>query len=413
MQFHRLAVASAVVASLALAGCGGRGGPRAPQPLNVDVTAAQRSDIATYLNLDGQIAPLEQSTLSFQQPGPISRIDVNIGDVVQAGQLLAQIDPSTLQAQYEQALATANGARLGLPVSIQNNAASLQTAKAALENAKLVYDQNEQLYKQGYVSQSQMAGARAQYVQAQSQYNIATSNVGGNGVTQENVKAALAQANVLRTELSQTSLYAPYEGVITARSMDPGAMAGPSSPVLSIARIDAVWVNVNVPDGDLAYTHAGAPVTFTTPSLPSKKFTGKIDNLNAVPTQGTLSYLARLRQPNPSGLLRGGMLVNVTILKQRANDAILVPRDAIAQSDNGNSVYIVATGKSGSIAKQVSVKVGLQTDTMSQVTSDQITAGTQVITTRPDALQNNSPIAINGAPSPSSSPSPSASPSGK
>lgn len=410
MQFQRLAVACAVAASLALAGCGGHGGPRAPQPLNVDVVAAQRSDIATYLNLDGQIAPLEQSTLSFQQAGPISRIDVNIGDVVQAGQLLAQIDPSTLQAQYEQALATANGARLGLPVAVQNNAASLQTAKAALANAKLVYDQNAQLYKQGYVSQAQMASARAQYVQAQSQYSSATANVGNNQVTQQNVKAAQAQAQVLRTELSQTSLYSPYEGVITARSMDPGAMAGPSAPVLGIARIDAVWVNVNVPDEDLTYARAGTPVTFTTSSLPGKTFTGKIDNVNAVPTAGTLSYLARLRQPNPDATLRGGMLVNVTIPKQSAKNAIVVPRDAIAQTDSGNTVFIVAAGPNGTqIAKQINVKVGLQTDTLSQIISDQVGPGTKVITTRPDALQNNSPIAINGEPSPS----PSASPNGK
>jgi RND family efflux transporter MFP subunit len=417
MHYQRLAVACALATSLALAGCGGKGGQRGTPPLNVDAATAQRQSIATYLNLDGQIAPLEQSSLSFQQTGAISRIDVNIGDLVQPGQLLAQIDPSVLQAQYEQAAATAQGARIGLPVAQQNNAASLQTAKAALDNARLVYNQDAQLFKQGYVSQQQLESARAAYVQSQSQYNSASANIANNQVTAQNVKASEAQANVYSSELAQTSLYAPYEGVITSRSMDPGSMAGPQAIVLGIARVDVVWVNVNVPDEDLAFVRVGSPVTFTTSSIAGKTFSGRIDNVNAVPTAGTLSYLARLRQPNPGAVLRGGMLVNVTILQARHDNAIVVPRSALSQTDSGTSVYIVTNapanaqaspapgGKPQLIAKEVPVKVGLQTDTMSEVISPQIGAGTQVITTRPDALQDGSPIAISTGGSPAPAPS--------
>lgn len=417
MHYQRLAVACALVTSLALTGCGGKGGQHATPPLNVDAATAQRQNIATYLNLDGQIAPLEQSSLSFQQTGAISRIDVNIGDLVQPGQLLAQIDPSVLQAQYQQAAATAQGARIGLPVAQQNNAAALQTAKAAMSNAQLVYNQDATLFKQGYVSQQQLESARTAYVQAQSQYNAASANISNNQVTAQNVKASEAQADVISSELAQTSLYAPYEGVITSRSMDPGSMAGPQAVVLGIARVDMVWVNINVPDEDLAYVRVGSPVTFTTSSLPGKTLSGRIDNVNAVPTAGTLSYLARLRQPNPGAVLRGGMLVNVTILQARHDNAIVVPRSALSQTDSGTSVYIVTNapanaqaspapgGKPQLIAKEVSVKVGLQTDTMSEVISPQIGAGTQVITTRPDALQDGSPIAISGGGSPAPAPS--------
>jgi RND family efflux transporter MFP subunit len=182
--------------------------------------------------------------------------------------------------------------------------------------------------------------------------------------------------------------------------MDPGAQAGPSAPVFTISKVDTVYINVNVPDEDLRYVHPGTPVTFKSDTLGTRSFRGRIDTLNAVPTQGTLSYRARIVQSNPGSLLRGGMLVSVTVQEARRDNAIVVPRSAIAQTDQGSSVFIVDGGK----AVQVPVQIGLQTDTLSEVISPKVRPGTQVITTRPDALQNGSVVAVNGAGGPPGAP---------
>ena len=342
MQYHRVVVV-ALAATVALSACGKGGGQRGPLPLNVDVASAQRRDIATYISLDGQIAPLEQSSLAFQQSGTIAAVDVNVGDRVSAGQVLARIDASVLQAQYAQASAQARGASIGLPVAQQQNNAALNTARAALANAKLVYDQDAQLFKQGYVSQSTLESARAAYVQAQNVYENAQIGLRSSDVSAESVKAAQAAANTLATQIGQTVLYAPYNGVITARMLDPGAFAGPQSPVLAISRVDTVWINLNVPDEDLAYVKVGSHVTFSSSSLPGKNFSATIATVNAVPTQGTLSYLARVAMPNPGSLLRGGMLVTATLPQEAHRNAIVVPRTAVAQTDKGYAVYVVGS----------------------------------------------------------------------
>jgi HlyD family secretion protein len=404
MHYQRLGIA-VLAATLVLSGCGKGGGAMQTPPLSVDAAAATRQNIATYITLDGQIAPFEQSTLAFQQSGTVVKVTVNIGDVVHKGALLAQIDPSTLQAQLSQAQAqasqqdaSAKGAAVGLPVQTQTNNAAVVTAKASLENAKLVYEQNKQLYKQGYVSQTALQQSEASYVQAQSTYNNSVVGLRNNVVSAENVKAqqasavaASAQANVLSTQLSQTTVYAPFEGVISNRLLDPGAYAGPSQPVLQISRTDIVWINVNVPDEDLGYVRPGTVMKFKTSSLPDKTFTERIQTVNAVPTSGTLSYLARLQMTNPGDVLRGGMLIDATLVKQQANDAIVVPRSAVAQDQSGSTVYMV----DGNKAVAVPVRVGVETDTLAQVMSPRITAGTQVITTRPDALKDGSVVAVN------------------
>ena len=404
MHYQRLAMATLAL-TVALAGCGKGQQQKGPMPLNVDVASAQRRDIATNLTLDGQIAPLEQSTLAFQQSGPISAVYVNVGDRVSRGQLLAKIDDSTLRAQLAQAEAqaaqsgaSAQGAQIGLPVQQQQNNAALATAKASLDSAKLVYDQDQQLFKQGYVSQSQLEAARAQYIQAQSQFNNAQMGLRNNSVSAQQVKAAQAgataaqaQAGVLRTAIGQTALYSPYSGVVTQRMMDPGAMASPQTPVVAVSRTDQVWLNINVPDEDLGYVKPGSLVKFSSSSLPGKSFEARVGTVNTVPTQGTLSYLARIQLANPGDVLRGGMLVTATVPKEAKSNAIVVPRTAVAQSDKGNSVFIV----NGDKAEEVPVQVGIQTDTLAEVTSPKVQAGTKVITTRPDALKDQSVIAVN------------------
>ncbi|HEY0384284.1 MAG TPA: efflux RND transporter periplasmic adaptor subunit [Candidatus Elarobacter sp.] len=494
---QRTLLAAAVLA-MAVTACGKGGGGGAarsgPPPLAVDVAKAQRQDIATFVTLDGQIAPVQEATLSSPQSGNVAAVYVNEGQHVSRGQLVAKLDDSTLRAQLaqqqaivQQQSAQLGGATLQAPVTAaqasntvvtaqQQLAAArngLQTTQAAYQSALSTYNADKQLLAQGYVAQTQFEQARSQYVQAQQAVNNARETVrqaqtalryaqtqGGNAmpiqqqqiaVNRGQLAAAQAQVHLLETEIGQTSITSPFNGVVTQRLLDPGAFASPNQPVVRVSQIDSVYVNVNVPDDDLAYVHRGTPVSFTTSSLGNKPYRASVMDVNATPTQGTLSYRARVRVPNPGDRLRGGMLVSVNVRKEFHPGAIVVPRTAVFQSDKGANVYTVAElpppspGPSGAPAgapaaaaspaggagasaapaggrrkgaagagaggaagqqgppvklmqaKVVAVSVGLQTDTLTEVRSADIRPGTTVITTRPDALQDKSTVAIGGA----------------
>jgi membrane fusion protein (multidrug efflux system) len=179
---------------------------------------------------------------------------------------------------------------------------------------------------------------------------------------------------------------------VTQRLLDAGAYSAPSSPIVRVSQLDTVFVNVNVPDDSLAYMRSGMPVSFTTGSIPGRTFHGVVREVNATPTTGTLSYRAQLMQPNPDGVLRGGMLVALTVQKELHKDAIVVPRTAVAETEQGSFVFTVKDGK----AVQVPVRLGLQTDTLAEVQSPDVKAGTDVIATRPDSLQNGSLVMVGG-----------------
>jgi HlyD family secretion protein len=428
-------LAFVTIAGLTIAGCGGgKKTAQGPPPLAVDVTKAQQRDIATFISLDGQIAPLQESTLSSTQSGTVAEVLVNEGDHVSKGQLLAKLDDSQLRAQLaaneatvEQSAAHLSSSAVQAPISSQQYSSAqstaeqnLQTAQnrvqtdvAALKNQKLIFDSNQQLVSQGYVSQTAAEQARANYVAAQQELNnarqalpaaqaaltTARTNTGQTRVDQATIqanKAALAQAQanvqLLQTQIAQSAIYAPFEGVVTQRLLDPGAFAGPSQSIVRVSQIDEVYVNANVPDEDLPYVRPGTVAKFTSASLPGKTFEGRVFDVNATPTTGTLSYRARLREANPGNQLRGGMLVSLVVEKERHPSAIVVPRTALFAGDQGSNVYTVVDGK----AKMIPVQVGLQTDTLAEVRGD-VHPGTVVITTRPDALQDGSVVAVSGA----------------
>lgn len=463
--------AVAAVVIVAVTACGSRGPQRqgAP-PLAVDVAQAQRQGIATYLSLDGQIAPLQAAVLSTQQSGSVVAVYVTEGQHVSRGQVLAKLDDAILLAQLAQQQAIVAQSRAHLSSSTLQGAVTgpaaqstittaqqqLQAARnnveadqAALDNALLTYNSNQQLLKQGYVAETTFQQARAAYVGAQQALNSAkeqerqaevalraAQSQGTNAVPIQNQQIAVdratliqAQAAVkmLQTQIAQTSLIAPFDGVVTQRLLDPGAYASPNAPIVQLAQIDTVYVNVNVPDSSLPYVQKGTAVSFTTSSVPGRTFHGAVFAVNAVPTTGTLSYRARIVMPNPQDVLRGGMLVAVSVRKEYHPDAIVVPRTAVFQNEAGANVFVVvdlpppsggaAPGTGGppaagggpgaaasrppvriAQAKLVPVRIGLQTDVEAEVQSPDIRAGTTIITTRPDALQDKGMVAISGVP---------------
>jgi multidrug efflux pump subunit AcrA (membrane-fusion protein) len=458
-------IGAAILVVLAVSACGHGGAQQqGPPPLAVDVAKAQRQDIATYINLDGQITPRQDATLSTPQSGTVAAVYVYEGQRVHAGELLAQLDDSTLRAQLAQAVAQVAQAQASLGgATLQGNVtpsqalttiataqqqlaaakATTQTDIAALQNAKLVNDSNQTLYGQGYVAQTTAEQSRAAYVQAeqalaaareqQREAEVALVNAkasGQNAVpiqnqtiagTRASLASSQAQVKLLEAQIAQARLIAPFDGVITNRLLDPGAFAGPNQGIVEISQIDTVYVNINVPDNDLPWVHKGTAVTFTSTSTPGRTFEGEIFDVNATPTTGTLSYRARVVKTNPDNALRGGMLVSVNVRKDIHRNVIVVPLTALVQGDSGSAVYTVvplppppgaASGAGGGAppagaaaagppkpqltfaqAKLVPVTVGLQTDVTAEVDSPAINAGTVVITTRPDSLQDKSTVA--------------------
>jgi RND family efflux transporter MFP subunit len=395
----RMAVAIAATAAtlFSLAACSKPAEKKAQAGLPVSAITAKRGDITATFTLTGVVAPRQQAVLSSVVAGPVRDVYVSLGEYVRAGELLVKIDDSTLQAQRAQAAAHLDSVRAGDVGGSATAQANLASAKVAYDNAESNLQRNETLFKQGYVSrtaldqaQSQAAAAEAAYRAAVVTEQNANMQSGPNTVAMADISNAQAALAAIDAQIAQTNVTAPFDGVITQRSVDRGALATSGTPLVTVSQLNPAWINVGIPDDDLAYVHTGTPVDISIDTLTARVWRAHVKVVNAAASTGTLSYMTHIVVPNDDYMLKGGMVANARFQQATHRNVVVIPRVAVYQTETGNAVYIVSDGK----AKSVPVKLGLQT--LDKVEVSGVEPGAQVITQRPDALQDGSVVSVIG-----------------
>jgi len=426
-----LQCALALAATIASGCAHGEPGTGGPPPVSVITAKVSRGTISSTATFDAEITPVYQTTLSTAEAGTISVVNVTEGDFVHRGQLLASLDTSQLQATLEanEAAVRADEAQLvhstvAAPIQAQQYSSavatatqnlqsamnSVRSARAAVTHDELTEQADRELLGQQYVSRETYEQARATATASRetlrSDIQEVTAQQAALRTALSNTKQRLedqatiaqnaagldeARANVklLHAQIAQSSIVAPFDGQITQRLLDPGAYAGASSGIFTIAQVSRVYVVANVPDVDLPAVARGKRVTFTTPSIPGRTFRGRIFDIDTTPTTGTLSYRVRLLEPNPDLALRGGMFADVTVERARHTGVLLVPHAAVVNGSGGPSVFVVADGR----AKDVPVRVGLQANSLTEVAGDGLAPGTIVVTSQPGGLQDGATVA--------------------
>lgn len=413
------ALTAIVGASLLASGCAKKSAQAQPgaaaqgnrPAIPVAATPVRVGEISSRISLTGTVQPRQQATLSCVISGQVQAVEAQIGDRVRAGRLLVKIDDRTLRAQLQQDDAALASAQARLAQTRATSSGEAASTAAALASAQVAYDtaqanlrRNKELFAQGYVSpsavdqaQQQASAAQAQLRAAQVAAKNASLSAGGNSAAQADLRAAeaaVAQAAAARqfvaAQIAQTSIVAPFDGVVTQRSVDPGSLTTPGTPLIQVSQLDPVYVNVGVPDSDLAFVRQGTPADITVDALPGRRWQARIEHLNAATSQGTLSYLAHIAVPNRDLTLKAGMVATISFIKALHRNVFVVPRVAVFTNERGDAVYVSDGGK----AKVVAVQRGIESETEVEVRSPELRAGTEVITQRPDSLQDGSPIQV-------------------
>ncbi|MDY0040510.1 MAG: HlyD family efflux transporter periplasmic adaptor subunit [Desulforhabdus sp.] len=303
--------------------------------------SGQQSESVDRLVLYGNV-DIRQVELAFNGSERIVGMLVEEGDVVRAGQLLAEID----RARLEQAVARAAAqvlaqeevvARLeagSRRQEIRRARAEAEAAEAEAGNALRMYERRRPLVRKDALSKEQTDNAKTTAEAAEARFRAAreTLDLAVEGPRKEDIAAAKATLNANRAELAleqrklaDAFLYAPSDGVIQDRILQPGDMASPQRAVYTLALTDPVWVRVYVSESDLGRLWPGMSATVTTDSYPAKhyeawvgfisptaEFTPKTVETTELRTR--LVYQVRVFACNPQNELRLGMPATVTIL---------------------------------------------------------------------------------------------------
>ena len=272
--------------------------------------------------LPGSVQPLEETILYARANGYTRRWLVDIGDKVKEGQLLAEIDTPELDQELEQARA-----------QLAQATAAIAQANANRDFSKSTFERYKQLTSQGLASQQDLDQRRAQSL-------VDDANV---GVSQANVAAQEANIRRLTQLKSFARVMAPFEGTITQRTIERGALvtSGNATPLFKIAATDPMRVFVQVPQDVAPSVKTGGQAKVTVREYPGKTFDGTISRSAGALDSASRTMNTVVRVANPAGELFAGMYAQVALSLPIPHRVLEVPSTALLNDAKGVRVAIV------------------------------------------------------------------------
>jgi RND family efflux transporter MFP subunit len=398
--------------------------------LPVEVTHPRRGGIERTTTQAGSVHAFEHAALYAKVSGYLKVQNVDIGDRVKLGQLLALIDDPEVDKAVEQNEAARDQARAKVRVA----EAKIRSAEAAKRASEALVKQsetmvvakvsNQELQKKqlkriaGLVARdaveekledeqkdrfdvavADVGVARAEVASAQAEVmnTAALVEEARADLAEDEANVEVAQANLARARVMQeyTRIFSPYDGVVTLRSFHRGdfirsASEGGEVPVLAVARTDLMRVVLPIPDTEVPFVNRGDKAVLQIVALRGRTFTGTISRYSETEDSESRNMRTEVDLPNPDGKLREGMYGRVTVILEPASpNSVTIPSTGlVSQSGKGEgSVFVVRDGKAHKVDVHVGHDNGVETEVLSGLTPED-----QVITSYNGSLTEGTPV---------------------
>lgn len=340
---------------------------KAPQYIT---QTAERGDIRATVSATGTVNAVTTVLVGTQVSGTIKQLYVDYNSTVKKGQLLAQIDPASFEAQVAQASANLLLAR-----------ANLEKSRVALRDTLTTFERNKILYGKNFISKSDLDTSETIYLSALAQIKASEAQV-------EQTRAALSLS---QTNLRYTQIVSPVNGTVISRSIDVGQTVAASfqTPTLfTIAQdLTKMQIDASIDEADIGRIKTNQPVTFTVDAYPDQTFKGNVSEIRNAPTtvQNVVTYAVIVKVDNPELKLKPGMTANVSIIIDDKKGILRIPNAALrvkiqdkeitAATPKGTGVWILEDKK----PTRVPLTIGISDNRFTEVLSGNISESSRLI----------------------------------
>ena len=384
----------------------------APTEVYVQAAHPERGDISEQITADATLAPLAQAAISPKVTAPVKKFYVQRGSRVRAGQLLATLENSDLEAAaldnkgaYTAAQGTydiATGATV--PEDTMKAETDLSQATANLNLAQSIADSRAQLFAEGAIPGRDLDTAKAALVQAKAAHEIARQHL--EAVQKVSHKAALesaqgqltsAQGKYLgaQAQLSYTEIRSPISGVVTDRPLFAGETAAAGNPVITVMDTSALLAKLHISQIQAQQLSIGAAASIAVRGL-DDPLPAKVSLISPALDPGSTTVEVWLRVENAKGTLKAGTPVRTTITGRTAKDVLLVPLEAVQTGPDGESKFLLLIKPDGTATKHP-VTLGIRTSEWAQILSG-LTPADNVITSGGYGLDEGTKVKVGTAP---------------
>jgi RND family efflux transporter MFP subunit len=381
MLLKRGRYAAALVSLLAVTSCARSGIVEATQPAGdiptVAVVKATRTDLFSDLILTAEFAPYQEIDVMAKVSGYIRKINVDIGDRVQEGQLLATLEIPEMQDDLTRAAAAIEEANAELATARDE----LQRAESAHDMAHLSYSRILDVSKRepGLVPQQEVDEVHSRDLVAEAQVAGAKSHI---TACEQRIRVSQAEQGHTKTLYQYAVITAPFTGVVTKRYANTGSLiqAGTASqtqamPVIRLSENGRLRLALPVPESAVPLIHFGEQVEVKVSAL-KRTFAGVVARFADKVDGSTRTMKTEVDVLNPSFELVPGMYAEVDLITEQRRNALSVPTEAVEGSGDAARVYVVQP--SGAI-QIVPIRSGIETARMIEVRSGDLKEGDSVV----------------------------------
>ncbi|SFN87614.1 HlyD family secretion protein [Formivibrio citricus] len=313
-----------------------RSGPLAP--IRVTVVRAETRTLATSLFGIGTIEARRSYFIGPTAAGRVRSIQVDVGDSVKAGQVLAEIDPVDLDERLRSQEAAYTRAQSAV-VAADATRKDAQARKELAEiNAKRYLDLGEKRF----VSPSAVEGKQQEFTSAQAALESAAANLQG---SRQELTRLRADLDGLRQQRKNLRLLAPRDGIVTSRDAEPGSTVIAGQSVVKLIEPDSLWVKVRLDQGRSRGLAVGLPAEIALRANPSSKLPGKVLRVEPVSDSVTEERIAFIALDKLPAGLTVGELAEVTLNTAPGEALPTLPNAAIKHTAQGPGVWLLQDGK--------------------------------------------------------------------
>jgi membrane fusion protein (multidrug efflux system) len=328
--------AALVVGGVALvaSGCGsrvdaapgrpaGQGQPSAaPAAVTAETVPVAEAKVPSFLSITGQLLANEDSDVAAGAMGKVVSVHVERGTVVRKGDVLVKLDARTATA------------------SVTEARAQLEVARTQRALAEADCERNQKLFEGGSVSKAEHDRAQAQCRNAVAQ-----------------AAAAEARAQLLENNLADTSIRAPFDGVVSERAVSVGEYVQPPTRVVTLVAMDPLRLELSVPESSAAAVHKDLPLEFTLTAAPGQVFRSKVEFVGPGLRRGSRDLIVEALVPNKERKLLPGQFATVKV--QLGDQTMpVVPRAAVREDGTQKRLFVVSDGRLEERVVQLGEAVG-------------------------------------------------------
>jgi RND family efflux transporter MFP subunit len=346
-SFRLKLIAAAVLLSASIVGCSNSKGASANnfKPLPVHIYTVAEETARRNVQAVGSLFALEESTLSAEVDGVVSKVLVDVGDTVSAGQPLVLLDQRELEFDLERQRGAVREVRaqLGIgpgepPPADSRILPSVEHAQADLFDADRKYSRAKGLFRDSLISQQQLDEASSRYQSTKATYEIALQEV-------DRLKALListeASERLAGKKLSDATVRAPFSGSIRNRNVHPGEFLRAQTAVMVLVRTDSLRARLAVPERWAGWINQNAIVNLQVEAFPGELFHGRISRINPAVSQDSRTFEAEALLENKDGRLKPGFFVQASMPSEKQEKAIFVPEQAVNYRYGVYKVFMV------------------------------------------------------------------------